>query len=208
MILTAIYIAEGYIKKELGLLFRGGICKGKICYSEGMIFGPALIDAYELEKNAGYSRILFDSSVTDDFSGNDIVAFTDYDGRICYNNYSMCVHSVSIFAPDGVYYPEGNPEKLMIESFANEKLELIQTIEKYARTSVAEKYIWRIRAFNYTCRFLHEHPETIEMFGKLHHVISAEFRNTILECQINEAELIGMVSGSRKVLGSASNEDA
>jgi len=44
---------------EQGCFVRGGVDYGKVYHNENMIFGPAFIKAYELEKSADYPRILF-----------------------------------------------------------------------------------------------------------------------------------------------------
>jgi len=47
-----------------GLFVRGGITIGEIYHKEGMVFGPALNRAYELEsKHAKYPRILLDENI-------------------------------------------------------------------------------------------------------------------------------------------------
>lgn len=44
---------------ELGSYVRGGVCQGLLCHEEDLCFGPALIDAYDLEqKVAFYPRIV------------------------------------------------------------------------------------------------------------------------------------------------------
>lgn len=42
-----------------GLLVRGAITVGELYFENGMIFGPALIEAAELEKAAKYPRVIF-----------------------------------------------------------------------------------------------------------------------------------------------------
>lgn len=45
---------------ELGKYARGGVCVGLLCHETNLCFGPALIAAYDLEKNdAVYPRIVF-----------------------------------------------------------------------------------------------------------------------------------------------------
>jgi hypothetical protein len=41
-----------------GFLTRGGVTLGDLCHVENMIFGPALIDAVCLEKEASYPRLV------------------------------------------------------------------------------------------------------------------------------------------------------
>ena len=44
---------------ELGKYVRGAVCLGPLCHEPDMCFGPALINAVDLEKNAKYPRIVF-----------------------------------------------------------------------------------------------------------------------------------------------------
>jgi hypothetical protein len=44
---------------ELGKYARGAVCLGPLCHETDLCFGPALINAYDLEKNAEYPRIVF-----------------------------------------------------------------------------------------------------------------------------------------------------
>lgn len=49
---------------KLGYLLRGGITKGPIYHENGKIVGPALVNAYKLEKNvAKYPRIIVDAEI-------------------------------------------------------------------------------------------------------------------------------------------------
>jgi hypothetical protein len=51
---------------EVGVLTRGGIGHGHLHHENGIVFGPALIEAYELEsKQAIYPRVLVPDSVRD-----------------------------------------------------------------------------------------------------------------------------------------------
>lgn len=52
---------------KLGYLLRGGIVEGSIYHENGRIVGPALVDAYKLEKNiAKYPRIIVDPNIVAD----------------------------------------------------------------------------------------------------------------------------------------------
>lgn len=51
---------------QQGILVRGGIAKGKVRHVQEMVFGPAMISAYELEcKYAVYPRIIVEKEVVD-----------------------------------------------------------------------------------------------------------------------------------------------
>lgn len=45
---------------ELGVYARGAVCLGQLCHEQDLCFGPALIEAYDLEKDvAKFPRIVF-----------------------------------------------------------------------------------------------------------------------------------------------------
>ena len=51
---------------QQGVLVRGGIAKGKVRHVQEMVFGPAMVAAYELEsKYAVYPRIIVEKEVVD-----------------------------------------------------------------------------------------------------------------------------------------------
>jgi hypothetical protein len=51
-----------------GILTQGGIAKGELHHSDKIVFGPALIKAYDLERRiAEFPRIVVDKATHDDF---------------------------------------------------------------------------------------------------------------------------------------------
>lgn len=53
----------GFRLARLGALYRGGIARGLVYHDEQYVFGPAVLDAYELEKRAQMPRVLLSDSV-------------------------------------------------------------------------------------------------------------------------------------------------
>jgi hypothetical protein len=54
-----------------GYLVRGGISYGKLVHNDNIVFGPAMISAYELEsKIAIYPRIIFDKELVEQLAKN------------------------------------------------------------------------------------------------------------------------------------------
>jgi len=58
-ITSLLFLSQGVA--ELGMYVRGAVCLGSLYHDSDMCFGPALIEAYDLEKNANYPRIVFTS---------------------------------------------------------------------------------------------------------------------------------------------------
>ncbi len=51
---------------DCGILLRGGIEKGDFFVTETTTFGPAVIDAYNIENSTGYPRVQISASIIDD----------------------------------------------------------------------------------------------------------------------------------------------
>ena len=76
-----------------GVMARGGLSKGKIYHSQGVIFGEGLVNAYTIEsKSAIYPRIVIDDKVLSDLDKNHnsldprgTLRFEDFDGLQCLN---------------------------------------------------------------------------------------------------------------------------
>ena len=69
-----------------GFLAREGITYGKLSHSREIVFGPALVVAYDLEKNiARYPRIIVSAQMIEIFKyrGIDDDIYLDFDGYYC-----------------------------------------------------------------------------------------------------------------------------
>ncbi len=59
---------QSFLIFEYGVFLRGAVTIADICVEDGIVFGPAVVTAYELESSqAIYPRILVDSAVFDHF---------------------------------------------------------------------------------------------------------------------------------------------
>ena len=146
-VFTLIHLVESDLHQITGLYTRGGITKGKYCYSNTSVFGPAIVHAYNLENSAIYSRILINSSLAEELlKTNQPYSFSidimkDYDGEYYYNSFYYDVISAieekKTLTIDMVYKKIQDVRDLTIAS-----------IKKYLHTVYIEKYLWRARAFN------------------------------------------------------------
>jgi hypothetical protein len=59
LVISLILLSQNMAKS--GYYVRGGVSLGLLCHETDMCFGPALISAYDLEKDAQYPRIVFDA---------------------------------------------------------------------------------------------------------------------------------------------------
>lgn len=61
LVLDIIYISIELLDK--GIYIRGGMTYGKLYHEDNICFGPAMIEAYNLEQKATYPRIIIDKKV-------------------------------------------------------------------------------------------------------------------------------------------------
>lgn len=56
---------------RIGILVRGGVTYGKLIHNENILFGPAMVEAYDLEnKMAVYPRVIFSHKIVELFQKN------------------------------------------------------------------------------------------------------------------------------------------
>ena len=186
-LILPIYIAESYLKDKLGLLFRGAIVKGKYYHKNGTTFGPAVVSGYQLEKNAIYSRILIEDTIKVD--GKNIFFFNDIDGHKCYNPYGMFFTEILTSAPEGIVYPDNIYEEL-IKKITNRRKELLDQINKYKGTTVIDKYLWRVRAFNHICKYVANIPLETAIYEDVVYLMNEQLKNQMTKLLISENEYI------------------
>lgn len=123
-----------------GVLVRGGITTGKLFHNSNMIFGPALVRAYELEsKHAIYPRVLVDDNCV---NGSGTVFSRDFDGLTFLNfieNFDYCnslfkkMYNISDF-----------------QYYSNIKNIVIDKIKACSNTNIKAKLMWLDNYFNQT----------------------------------------------------------
>ena len=186
-LILPINIAESYLKKSLGLLFRGGIVYGKYYHKDGVTFGPAVVAGYELEKKAIYSRILIDEKI--DKLKDNISYFVDIDGCTCFNPFGMFFMEIVASAPEGMVYPD-NIEKELIEKFSKSRDELLLQIKKHKGSKVVDKYLWRIRAYNNVCNFVANIPEGMVIYEDINYIMNQTLKELVLPLIISENDIL------------------
>lgn len=190
MLTIAISIIEGYLISTLGLLFRGGITKGEYYHSQGVTFGPAVITAYQLENKANYSRILIDSCIEVDEETLEI--FKDIDGYNCLNLESLCLWDGVVFAPEGPIYDNISLESVL-NNFQKKKESILKKVFEYKGSKVVEKYLWRIRPYNYTCDFISCNGEDHEVFKETGIQMDEDIRKAFRDCAISMDDLMNQL---------------
>jgi len=92
------------VSDSVGWLVRGGISIGELFIDETMVWGEALLKAYDLESNAAiYPRILLDSNLLSHIeSDEELTEFVrqDFD-NLCFLNYLYIQHFGGQFLKNG-----------------------------------------------------------------------------------------------------------
>ena len=188
-LVAPIFIAESYLRDKLGLLFRGGICYGKYYHDNGVTFGPAVVSAYKLEGKANYSRILIDEKI-DIPDEKSIVFYRDIDGYLCLNPMSIIMNEPIAYGPEGEVYPEGNINEIINDCFSKQREFLMEQIAKNKGTTVVDKYLWRVRAFNYTCNLIADIPDGETIYEKINFSANEQLKGLLKKQLILEADIL------------------
>jgi hypothetical protein len=146
LLLDVVHIQLDMMQK--GILMRGGITFGQLCHNDNIVFGPAMVDAYDLEsKVAIYPRVVVNEKLF------------QLAGEHSHNSPEEEVKSVLELCKkdwDGQWYvdflrqhQEVNTEQQYLEAIKIIKGVIESEIEKnQAKPSIKMKYQWLQRYFN------------------------------------------------------------
>ena len=132
----------------LGYLVRGGLTVGPLFHQHSIIFGAAMIEAYELEsQNANYPRILISPTVEEDikvfdpvFPMSGVEAIRRDKDDFLYVH--ILGHEVGLTGQDGY--------------FDLIRRKLLEMLSLYESEKAQEKIKWAIGYFNNTIKEIHE----------------------------------------------------
>lgn len=138
-IALTIRILESYLWDNLKLVFRGSVVKGLFYNENGIAFGPAIIDAYELEKKANTARIIVDNNILDK---NLII--NDIDGEHILN-----IEYLTIFEKCFDYCKAKMLFETVFDTFQDRRNVIDKMLSEYKNTPVEYKYAPKKYMFNY-----------------------------------------------------------
>lgn len=134
---------------NLGVLLRGGLTKGKFFQYKNIMFGPAMVEAYKIESDARYPRVVISNEIIDEFKSNGF--FEKGNGTKQLSQKTDIVHiQIELLIKqdsDNKYFINYfNPfEVIKLNKNANVKTNIEYTIKQglnYKETGIKEKYIW------------------------------------------------------------------
>ncbi len=126
-------LAAGAI--NLGLLIRGGATVGPLYHSHGVVVGPAMVEAYDLESRVSiYPRIAVSRKVYSQVKINprSIVLLTDGDGITHFNYFtSMVTHG-----------PGGQTPDVWLAKLRETVAQNVEEFERTERWNELAKWVW------------------------------------------------------------------
>ena len=144
-LLIALWLAEDYLHKKTGLIFRGALTKGLYYHEDIIAFGPAIVESFFQEKEAKYSRIVIDNSIIKSLNHIPVEIMKDIDGKYCLN---PVVASFYRFTNPATYKIT---KEAIFKSLEYEKNMIIEDIKDNYYQDYSDKYIWRLRPYNIIC---------------------------------------------------------
>jgi hypothetical protein len=205
ILLDILFLCASVLQK--GFLLRGAIVCGKLYHTETKIFGPALVKAYEMERElAIYPRIIFDEKILKiaknypregykknmEFKKIEEMIIKDFDG-LFYINY-LDLAKPNFIDTDG-----------MIPEYLESLRKIIESIENEEDISIKQKYLWLKEKYNillteYKKRYnndktkikfpnLYEYIKNIGQRIETQNVPDTDFRNTSAEVPGTEFEV-------------------
>lgn len=146
---------------RLGLPVRGGVCHGPIYHRDNVAFGPALVEAYNLEQQATYPRIIASVELGNAlFPGPRIVdqqgKFLGFD-PVWRRDYDGCVFLDFLQPLIAANRWQGLPPRMFHSHFAQFREVVSKLFAQYrSHSRVANKYYWLATYFN---AVLAEYPD-------------------------------------------------
>ena len=129
--------------KGIHLCSRGAVTIGRVYHHEGIVFGPGVVKAYEMERDkAKFVRMLVDEEVVQ-VVNNFVLTPKTEDGYYELNWFMIAIQ-------DGVKSGEYQHEK-SIELAKRYRGYLLELIEEYKSTRIYEKYKSLVELFNKFC---------------------------------------------------------
>lgn len=155
----------GFLSTSLlyqGFLLRGGITIGGLYHQESMVFGPALLKAYELESRYSvYPRIILDSVLSDKWGQGD--AYYDKDDQLIDHARTWRLSHDGFRFFDFLQPFGGAPDfrdstDLVKNTLLPVRSLLIENLKLYAgNPGIWPKYVWLANYFNDVCSEYIEH---------------------------------------------------
>ena len=91
--------------------------------------------------------------------------------------------------PEGTIYPDNITDEIVAQ-YTKHRSELLKQIDQHRGSSVVEKYLWRLRPYNYTCNFIQNMPAGEMLYEDVGYAINDELKEKIAALIIPENEVL------------------
>lgn len=131
---------------QFGFLLRGGVTRGDVFHERGLVFGPALIEAHELESKSAFTpRIILSKELSGEWGGREMSGGFPWlpsgDGHLFFN-----------FLPPFMGNPFFTDQKLWQSRLAPiRELILRKAADQNCTEEVFSKYTWLASYFDKIC---------------------------------------------------------
>lgn len=145
----------GFLSSSLichGFVLRGGIAFGDIYHQGGMVFGPALIQAYQLESSCAiYPRIILEPAIATEWKQGDVIL--DRDGVQIGQCQTWRMSSDGFRFFDFLQPLGGFPGSNLHHAFLQPFRQLFEEkLNEYqGNKNILPKYLWLVNYFNEVC---------------------------------------------------------
>ena len=141
-----------------GILIRGAITLGKLYHDDKLVFGPALVEAAELEKLAMYPRVILSQEVIDQGKNRHAPHHSSKDEeKSIMSLLKQDLDGMFFIDYFGVSPDEFNDEWDGLFNHLTELRELIKRLSQFTRTpSIKLKHSWLRQKFNEIARPLEQ----------------------------------------------------
>ncbi|WP_026828213.1 hypothetical protein [Exiguobacterium artemiae] len=147
LILDVVHIQLDMMQK--GILMRGGLTVGKLCHNDNIVYGPAMIKAYELETNVAiYPRVVVSQNILE-------IAAINASPQHTPKEELQWVMSMLDIDRDGQFYvdflsqgQEANDHATYIDALYNIRKLIVDELSDDPRPPVRMKYEWLKSRFN------------------------------------------------------------
>ena len=146
---------------NLKIILRGAITKGKLLHTDKMLFGPALIEAYEMEtKKAKYPRIIFETKLINEIlslSSNKVASNLNFRMKDLVSKDQDGFYYIDYFFNDGFLrviktYSDSIKQKSKFYNNYKEYLKLLKSLIlvglNHKNPCVSSKYQWMREKYN------------------------------------------------------------
>jgi len=140
---------------EEWIILRGGMTVGLIRSSRGVIYGPGLVRAYELERESDYPRILLDPNMFDSLRENPLLRLHDFEREKAEISTMVHIgkHGTFIDYLGGISWEFDYPEVGYVTLLRTHRDFIRRNLLKYRENrNVHRKYKWLAAYHNHTVR--------------------------------------------------------